>query len=88
MWESAETIFTAFYTLEVLAKVLVLGWAKYISKPRNTFDFVITVAVLMSTAYVYFPNTYDDNHLIQFIVMVRVARLGRVLMSFSPFRVM
>ena len=45
MWESAETIFTAFYTFEVLAKVLVLGWAKYISKPRNTFDFVITVAV-------------------------------------------
>ena len=53
IWENLETIFTVFYVIEATLKIMVNGWKAYIEKPRNTFDFSITVLVCLATAYVY-----------------------------------
>jgi hypothetical protein len=87
-WDYAERLFTVLYTMEVGLKVMIDGWKKYSESPRNMFDFVITMAVLISSAYVYYPNDYSDNRLITFVVMLRVLRLGRLLMTFPALREM
>ena len=46
-------MFTTFYVLEVLAKVLVNGWKKYTESARNVFDFFITCLSVLATIYVY-----------------------------------
>ena len=53
VWELMETVFTLVYVLEVMIKVLVQGWKKYSEKPRNMFDFGITMLAVFATAYVY-----------------------------------
>eukprot|EP00980_Cylindrotheca_fusiformis_P019093 scaffold6440_cov124-Cylindrotheca_fusiformis.AAC.7 len=85
-WAIAENIFTVLYTVEVCLKVMIDGWKKYSESPRNMFDFVITLAVLIACIYVYYPNDYSDNRLITFVVMLRVLRLGRLLMTFPALR--
>lgn len=87
-WAIAENFFTVLYTLEVCLKVMIDGWKKYSESPRNMFDFIVTMAVLVSCAYVYYPNDYSDNRLITFVVMLRVLRLGRLLMTFPALREM
>jgi len=84
-WDFLETVFTVLYTVEVVVKIAVDGWKKYSESPRNIFDFSITISVLAASIYVYSPNDYDDNSLITIVVMLRVLRLGRLLMSFPAF---
>ena len=56
--EGVETIFTLVYALEALLKIMVNGWKHYIQSPRNCFDFVITILVLLATAYVYCKSLF------------------------------
>ena len=86
-WELAETLFTVFYVVEVLLKVMVFGWKLYSESPRNMFDFYLTMSALAATAYVYYPNEYSDSRLIRFIVMARVLRLVRLVLALKEFRV-
>lgn len=83
IWDYFETIFTVAYTVEAAIKILVDGWRKYSESPRNVFDFTITIAVLLASFYVYYPNNYSDNRLITLVVLLRVLRLGRLLMAFD-----
>lgn len=53
IWENLETVFTVFYVIEATLKIMVNGWKAYIEKPKNTFDFSITVLTCLATAYVY-----------------------------------
>lgn len=86
-WEEmVEAFFTAFYVFEVAVKILVDGWKRYRESTRNMFDFVVTISALVATAYVYYPNAYSDSRLIRFVVMARVFRLGRLLMTIPAFQ--
>jgi two pore calcium channel protein len=86
-WEEIiETIFTCVYAVEVLLKIMVNGWKRYKESTRNMFDFVVTVAAVASTAYVYYPNSYSDSRLVRFVVMARVLRLGRLMMVVPAFQ--
>ena len=51
--EGAETVFTVVYVIEAMLKIMVNGWNQYIESPKNCFDFVITVLVVIASAYVY-----------------------------------
>ncbi len=53
VWEDLETVFTVLYVLEAILKIIVNGWKTYIESPRNAFDFIITVLVVLASAYVY-----------------------------------
>ncbi|KAL7551472.1 hypothetical protein ACHAWF_014665 [Thalassiosira exigua] len=82
-----ELVFTMIYVLEVILKIVVNGWKQYIEKPRNAFDFIITVSVVLATAYVYYPNAYSNRELIKLVVMARVLRLGRLLFAVEQFQI-
>jgi two pore calcium channel protein len=86
VWETLETLFTLLYLLEAMLKINVNGWKKYSESGRNLFDFTITIVSLAASAYVYYPNSYNNSDLIKFIVMARVLRLARVLFSIEGFR--
>ena len=66
-WESFQTIFTLLYVIEASLKIIVNGWRGYIEKPRNLFDFAITVLVVLASAYVYYPNAYNNHDLLKFV---------------------
>ncbi|KAL7534858.1 LOW QUALITY PROTEIN: hypothetical protein ACHAXR_006128 [Thalassiosira sp. AJA248-18] len=85
-WEGVETIFTVVYVVEALSKIMVNGWKRYLESHRNVFDLFITGLVVLASAYVYYPNAYNNHALIEFVVMVRVLRLGRLLFSIPRFR--
>ena len=41
---------------------------------------------IAATAYVYYPNGYYDSRLVRYIVMARVLRLVRLLVSIKSFQ--
>jgi two pore calcium channel protein, plant len=86
--ELVETIFTVFYVLEAVLKIIVDGWKRYRESARNCFDFGVTMTALVATAYVYYPNTYVDSRLIRLVVMARVLRLVRLLMIVPAFQLL
>jgi len=86
--ELVETVFTGVYVAEALLKITVDGWKRYRESARNCFDFGVTVTALIATAYVYYPNTYNDSRLIRLIVMARVLRLVRLLMMVPAFQLL
>ncbi len=86
--ELFETFFTCVYIVEVLLKIMVDGWRKYGESTRNMFDFTITVAAVAATAYVYYPNAYSDSRLVRLVVMARVLRLGRLMMTVRAFQLL
>ena len=63
-----------------------LGWRSYIESAKNVFDFVITIFAFLASAYVYYPNEFSDSRLIRYIVMARVLRLVRIIISMKRFR--
>lgn len=87
-WEIAETLFTMIYLVEMLSKILLLGWKNYSATIRNLFDGFITVLAVGSMIFVYYPNDYSNSHLIRFVVMSRVVRVFRLFMVIKPFTVM
>jgi len=74
------------YALEVIIKVMVLGWRKYAESTKNMFDFTITFLAVVSTAIVYYPNAFSDSRIIRMIVMARVLRLVRLLTAMKRFQ--
>ena len=86
--ELLETCFTCLYVLEVWLKIMVDGWRKYSESMRNKFDLTITVAAVAATAYVYYPNAYNDSRLVRLVVVARVLRLGRLMMIVPAFQVL
>ena len=87
VWELIEAVFTAIYCLEAALKIIALGWRSYSESARNIFDFLITILALVASIYVYYPNNFSDSRVIRYIVMTRVIRLVRVIVSMKRFRV-
>ena len=86
-YEVIEIGFTILYFFEMCAKLLVLGYRSYIESSRNKFDGFITVAAVLVSIYVYYPNGYDNRSLIRMLMMARVLRLLRLLYNMKEFRV-
>lgn len=53
VWEDLETVFTVIYVVECVLKITVNGWRTYIESPKNAFDFLITILVVLASMYVY-----------------------------------
>jgi len=87
MWELIEALFTLIYCVEALLKIIALGWRSYSESTKNIFDFVITILAFVASAYVYYPNEFSDSRIIRYIVMARIFRLSRVIISMKQFRV-
>ena len=86
MWEVVEAVFTGIYALEVVVKLTVFSWKRYIETTKNIFDFTITLLAIASSVIVYYPNAISDSRIIRMIVMLRVLRLIRLLTAMKRFQ--
>ena len=77
-------IFTAFYVLEALAKIiangLLMGKNTYLRYPANIFDFFIVFISILQVLFSLFLSQHT-NVIFVFRVL-KVARMGRLLSSF------
>eukprot|EP00803_Ostreobium_quekettii_P002205 evm.model.scf_1276.1 EVM.evm.TU.scf_1276.1 scf_1276:563-2464(-) len=87
MSDIMETCFSLLFVLEVVAKVYVNGWATYWRKFSNKFDFVVTVATVVASLYVYLPGAYSNAKLIRWLQACRILRVVRFLVRWRSFRV-
>lgn len=86
--EYCQLFFTIAFVLEMILKILVLGWIKYAVQHENMFDFVVTITSLAATVMVYCFTFFNNGLIIRLVNSVRVLRLTRLLKSFPQFRVM
>ena len=69
------------------AKVAGLGGRAYWQQYRHRFDGLVTHASLAAAAYVYYPNAYNNPVLVRYVVMLRLLRLGRLIVALPEFQV-
>lgn len=86
-WEVMEVIFTLLYVLEMIAKIVVLGWDRYSSSLRHVFDGLITVLCLSTIIVVYYPNECNNPVIIQVVLVLRIFRIVRLFMVMESFQV-
>mmetsp|Transcript_24918 Transcript_24918/g.80641 ORF Transcript_24918/g.80641 Transcript_24918/m.80641 type:complete len:738 (-) Transcript_24918:300-2513(-) len=86
-WEVAETALALFYLAEMIAKVYAFGFRKYVAYKRNQLDAAVAIASTITTLVVYSPNAYDDSRFVRYVLMIRLARLVRVLEAIPDFQV-
>jgi len=84
-WEMVELVFTTIYFFEMLSKNILMGAKTYWGSYRNQFDGIITTLSVVATCYVYYPNDFSDSRLIKYVVMIRVLRLGRLLVNVREY---
>jgi len=84
-WEMVELVFTMIYFFEMLSKNILMGAKTYWGSYRNQFDGIITTLSVVATCYVYYPNDFTDSRLIKYVVMIRVLRLGRLLVNVREY---
>ena len=68
-----------FYVVEVIAKVGVMGWAKYIRDNWNKFDFSIVLLGVPALIDPLFPGEFRGAEAILFLRMGRFMRFFRML---------
>eukprot|EP00754_Rhynchopus_humris_P003249 Rhum_TRINITY_DN11737_c0_g1::Rhum_TRINITY_DN11737_c0_g1_i1::g.46817::m.46817 len=84
-WQDAvDYSFIAFFFVEVVLKVAVLGWKRYWDSKQNRFDFFVTAICVTAAGVVLSPNRFNDPQLLKFLVMARMLRLLRIL-AFSSW---
>lgn len=81
-WNSWSTImglvFTWIFVIEMLLKLASLGFIVYARSLMNLFDAVVTVAGVVLTALIIWPNGYDDPIYLRYVLLLRFVRFFRV----------
>lgn len=85
IWDIIEPMFTVAYCCEMLVKLLVYGVNGYMSSETNCFDGVITISCLVGEFVRVFAHT--GRHATRLILLVRFARVGRLLATIKRFNV-
>eukprot|EP00803_Ostreobium_quekettii_P002207 evm.model.scf_1276.3 EVM.evm.TU.scf_1276.3 scf_1276:5647-9265(-) len=81
-----EQVFSFLFVCEVVVKVMAKSWRGYWSSAGNKFDFLITVATVLASLYVYYPNAFNNSNLIKWFQVLRVLRAVRFLARMEGFR--
>lgn len=81
-----EALFSVLFVLEVIAKVVVKSWGIYWRRFSNKFDFLVTVATVLATIYVYTPTPYNNPSLIRWFQILRILRTIRFLARVQGFK--
>ena len=81
-WNSWSTImglvFTWIFVIEMLLKLASLGFIVYARSLMNLFDAVVTVAGVVLTVLIIWPNGYDDPIYLRYALLLRFVRFFRV----------
>jgi len=84
--EAVEPIFTLIYVVELLLKLVVLGWDEYWRKLRNRFDLlVVGLLVLVEVDMLFSVNEGNKWSWIRWMLIVRLLRCLRLLVAVRRF---
>jgi two pore calcium channel protein len=84
--EAVEPVFTLIYVVELLLKLLVLGWTEYWHKLRNRFDlFVVGALVMVEVDMLFSVNEGNKWAWIRYMLVVRLLRCLRLLVAVRRF---
>eukprot|EP01052_Picozoa_sp_SAG31_P023758 SAG31_NODE_1981_length_6745_cov_84.170178_1_plen_756_part_00 len=84
--EAFELCFATCYILEMTAKLLVLGWARYWRSWRNTLDGMVSLSsAVVELAVIVTLLTERQVLLLRTIIYVRLLLVIRVFSNFAPF---
>lgn len=81
-----ECAFSAVYIVEMVLKILTLGFDAYWRDLGNRFDFWVTWLLLIASTYVILPFIGYDQDLFRFFIILRCLRLFELLAHFPRFR--
>ena len=81
-----EQLFSLLFVVEVIVKVFVNSWPGYWKKASNKFDFLVTVATVLASLYVYYPNAYSNSNLVRWFQVLRLLRAVRFLARMEGFK--
>jgi len=80
----ADPIFVALFAFEAASKIYALGFVNYFRDGWNRFDFFVALgAVVASIA----AAAHQDGPYVEFILVLRVFRLVRIMYAYKGFRV-
>ena len=87
LMETVEPIFTLVYVIELLLKLVVLGWAEYWQKIRNRFDFFVVFGLMVAEVQMLFSDPTQGNqwHWIRYMLVFRLLRCLRLLVAVRRF---
>jgi hypothetical protein len=74
LWNLLNLIFTLIFTLELIIKLIGLGFKHYFNELSNTFDFIIVIISFVEIITDFFAN---GEH-IKILIGLRSIRLLRV----------
>jgi len=74
---------SGLYTLEMIAKIYVLGWRKYVSRHANIFDAIVTIMGLISSI----ASAFLGARVVRIVMLLRSFRLLRLLSNIRKFRI-
>jgi two pore calcium channel protein len=83
-WSLGEWFFTLLWTLEMVAKMFLMGLRGYASNPKNLFDATITIIGLLAS--VLSELDLVGNKLVRIIMIFRSLRLLRLFSRMKKFR--
>jgi len=84
--EAVEPVFTLIYVVELLLKLLVLGWSEYWRKLRNRFDIIVVGALVFVEIQMLFNVTEGSKwDWIRYMLVVRLLRCLRLLVAVRRF---
>uniref|UniRef100_A0A7S3JYQ2 Ion transport domain-containing protein n=1 Tax=Aureoumbra lagunensis TaxID=44058 RepID=A0A7S3JYQ2_9STRA len=88
IWECIETVLAVFYFIEMCLKIYAFGLKRYFHFCRNQFDAFVSIASVITTFVVYWPNAYNDPSFVRYVLMLRLIRLVRILEAITDFRIL
>ncbi|XP_054977630.1 two pore channel protein 2-like [Sorex araneus] len=88
----AEWLFLALYVIEILLKLYTYEPRAYLGRKKfwNWFDTLIIVAALLATVantFIQSARKYNSQQILDIVLILRVLRLLRVIVSIQRFRV-
>ena len=83
IWNVIELLLSVLFLVEVVVKLLALGWDEYTRSLKNVFDALATLSTCAVVVVVYVPNAVSDSRYIRLVLLMRLLRLLRLL-SLSP----
>lgn len=87
LMETVEPVFTLVYVIELLLKLVVLGWSEYWQKIRNRFDFFVVSGLMVAEVAMLFSDPTQGNqwHWIRYMLVFRLLRCLRLLVAVRRF---
>lgn len=80
-WETWTLMFSAVYTIEMLLKMHAFGLAGYFDRPKNVFECLVTVVIVVAEVSVHMHNMATEWGWLRVLLLLRFLRCLRLLVA-------